>query len=211
MTMKPDARFWDRMAERYARMPISDEAAYQRKLALTQAHFRPDWRLWEFGCGTGSTALAHAPHVASILATDLSAAMLEIARRKAAEQSVDTVAFRQAGIDAVEAEPESFDGVLGLNVLHLLADPQAAIGAAHRSLKPGGIFVSNTACIAEMSPLLRLVVPVAQFFGKAPYVNAFTRADLRRMVREAGFVIEEDWEPGSKGRTVFLIARKPAS
>lgn len=46
------------MAKRYARQPIADEAAYRRKLEVTRTYFRPDMHVLEFGCGTGSTALA---------------------------------------------------------------------------------------------------------------------------------------------------------
>ena len=53
--------FWDRLAKRYARMPVADQAAYETKLEKTRAFLRPDSRVLEFGCGTGSTAILHAP------------------------------------------------------------------------------------------------------------------------------------------------------
>ena len=71
--MKPkDSRFWDRIAKKYARTPVADEAAYQKKLDITHGYFRPDMRVLEFGCGTGSTAIAHAPFVKHIHAIDIS-------------------------------------------------------------------------------------------------------------------------------------------
>jgi hypothetical protein len=54
--MKDQARFWDRMAGRYSRQPIADEAAYREKLSSTRHYFEPGCRVPEFGCGTGSTA-----------------------------------------------------------------------------------------------------------------------------------------------------------
>ena len=70
--MSREARFWDRIAARYAKQPVADEAAYQKKLAKTREYFPPDMAVLEFGCGTGSTAMAHAPYVAHARATDLS-------------------------------------------------------------------------------------------------------------------------------------------
>ena len=32
----PSAKFWDRVAEKYAKSPVSDEAAYRKKLAMTR-------------------------------------------------------------------------------------------------------------------------------------------------------------------------------
>ena len=49
--MTHSARFWDRIAARYARKPVADEAAYQKKLAVTREYLRPDMEVLEFGCG----------------------------------------------------------------------------------------------------------------------------------------------------------------
>lgn len=59
--MPQPSKFWDKMAERYSKRPVSDEAAYQKKLQITQEHLHPHMELLEFGCGTGSTAITHAP------------------------------------------------------------------------------------------------------------------------------------------------------
>ncbi|MCB1843434.1 MAG: hypothetical protein KDI09_10770 [Halioglobus sp.] len=53
------AEFWDRIAPGYSRQPIADAESYARKLAATQALMQPHMKVLEFGCGTGSTALAH--------------------------------------------------------------------------------------------------------------------------------------------------------
>ena len=66
------AKFWDRIAERYARTPVADETSYKKKLQITQDYLRPGMEVLEFGCGTGSTALIHAPYVKHIHAIDIS-------------------------------------------------------------------------------------------------------------------------------------------
>ena len=68
--MDQSTRFWDKIAERYSKQPVADESAYQKKLKVTREHFRPDMEVLEFGCGTGSTAIAHAPYVKHIQAID---------------------------------------------------------------------------------------------------------------------------------------------
>ena len=84
----PESRFWNRMAPGYARSTISDVENYERKLRETAALMRRDMQVLEIGCGTGSTAIHHAPNVAHITATDLSSGMLDIAREKAWNASV---------------------------------------------------------------------------------------------------------------------------
>ena len=201
------AGFWDRVAEKYARQPVVDEASYKKKLEITRGFLRPDMEVLEFGCGTGSTAISHAPHVRRILAVDVSEKMLGIARRKAA--GVASIDFEQGTIEALEAPDESFDVVLGLSILHLVPDRDAAIAKVRRLLKPGGLFVSSTACIGDTLPAIRLVAPLGRALGLLPLLRVFTRAELRRSIDVAGFSIEHDWLPG-KGKAVFIVARKRA-
>jgi SAM-dependent methyltransferase len=75
-------RFWNWNAERYSRQAIADEASYQKKLAITQKYLTPDMRVVEFGCGTGSTAIVHAPEVKTYDAIDVSEKMVEIGRHE---------------------------------------------------------------------------------------------------------------------------------
>ncbi len=208
--MARSARFWDRIAERYARKPVADEAAYQKKLAVTREYLRPDMVLLEFGCGTGSTAIIHAPHVKDIHAIDISAKMIEIARRKAEYAKVENLTFEQSDIAGFSAPDESFDGVLGLSILHLLEDPEAAIEKVHRMLKPGGIFVTSTACLGDSMRWFGYVAPLGSALGMIPLVKVFTAQALRDSMTRAGFAIARDWQQGD-GRTLFLVARKPAA
>ena len=97
--MNTSAQFRNKVAEGYSKQPIADEAAYQKKLQVTRAYFKPSMKVLEFGCGTGSTAIAHAPYVQHIRAIDFSSNMIEIARAKANAQNVQNVTYEQASID----------------------------------------------------------------------------------------------------------------
>ena len=107
--MDRSAKFWDKIAERYAKRPVADEAAYQRKLQVTREYFRPDMEVLEFGCGTGSTAIAHAPYLKHIRAIDISSKMIAIAKAKAAAQDIDNVSFEQMGIAEISVPGQTFD------------------------------------------------------------------------------------------------------
>ena len=204
---RPSSKFWDKIAEKYARKPVANEAVYQQKLRITRDYFRPDSEVLEFGCGTGSTALAHAPFVKHILATDLSPKMLEIARGKAG--GVDNVTFRQATLDDLDAPAESFDVVLGLSILHLLEDRDAAIARVHQLLKPGGVFVSSTACLGDKMKYFKLIAPIGRLFGFFPLVKVFSREELKTSLQKAGFVIDQEWDPDN-GPSIFIVAKKPS-
>ncbi|MEM8766801.1 MAG: class I SAM-dependent methyltransferase [Pseudomonadota bacterium] len=201
------SEFWDRVAPGYSQQPISDQESYARKLAATQALMRPQMDVLEFGCGTGSTALKHAPHVARILATDVSAEMIRIGREKAADAGIDNVSFQQSGIEDFVAPDGSYDMVLALNLLHLVPDYGAAVARIHRLLKPGGIFVSSTVCLADRMWFLRPVIPVMQWLGKAPFVSFLKSDAVRGAISAAGFEDREHWTHG-RTNSLFLIAEK---
>ena len=199
-------RFWDRIATRYAKKPVGDEAAYQRKLATTREYFRPDMAVLELGCGTGSTAIAHAPYVGHIRATDISGKMIEIAKGRAAEAGVRNVSFEIGGVEDLGVASESVDAVLALSLLHLLDDRDAAIARIHDVLRPGGIFVSNTVCLGDNMKWFRFVAPVGRWLGVFPLLRIFTRKELEAGITSAGFEIEHEWQPDK--HVVFIIARK---
>ena len=206
--MKSAETFLDKAAARYAKSPIRDEASYQKKLAITREYFPPDWSVLEFGCGTGGTAILHSPYVRDILATDISKNMLEIAQTKAADAGIGNIRFQQGTLDILPLAPGSFDAVLGLNILHLLEDPDAAIGRVSSLLKPGGIFVANTVLAADMKLHWRLLIPLMRALGFAPHVSRFGRDELFAMLARAGFDINYEWQPDSL--SAFIVARKRA-
>lgn len=205
--MTDAARFWDKIATRYARSPVADEAAYQHKLDKTRAYLTPESHVLELGCGTGTTALAHAPYAARIEATDISASMLEIASAKAQAAGIDTVTFRQASVDEIDG-PARYDMVMAHSLLHLVSDRDDTIGRIHAVLKPGGWFVSSTICMSDGFWFMRPVLPLGRIFGWVPFVAFFSAKALRRSVEQAGFEIVYDWHPGPR-KAVFLVARKP--
>lgn len=207
MSTQP-VRFWDRIAERYATNPISDEVSYQRKLALTRQYLTPDMEVFEFGCGTGSTALSHAPFVRHIHACDLSPRMIEIAGRKAEQGGVDNVLFDTTPVEDGLAEAERWDAVLGLNILHLLPQWRATVSQAWTALRPGGVFVTSTPCLGDsFFRVIAWISPLAQRFGVIPRVEGFRTADLVSVVESAGFTVEVRWQPGPR-KALFIIARK---
>ena len=205
--MPEPSKFWDKIAERYAKQPIEDEEAYQHKLKVTRELLRPEMNVLEFGCGTGGTAILHSPHVKHIHAIDISSKMLEFADANLKENGISNVTFECASIESFEAPDQEFDVVLGLSILHLLEDKQAAISKVNKLLKPGGVFISSTTCAGDTMKFLKFIVPVGRLLGLLPLLKIFTVKDLENSITDAGFEIEYQWQP-AKGKAVFIVARK---
>ncbi len=203
-----NVKFWNRHAAKYAERPVADQAVYEKKLAKTQSYLKPTMQLLEFGCGTGSTALIHAPHVKHIRATDISINMIEIAKDKAKKQGITNIDFEVSSIDELVVKDASLDAVLGLSILHLLKNKDSIIQRVYQMLKPGGVFITSTACLEDSMKFLKWIGPIGHVLGLLPTVNVFTVQQLEQSMLAAGFKIDHQWQPG-KGKSVFMVAKKP--
>lgn len=204
----PDARFWDRIARRYARKAVPDQQVYETKLSITEGYLQPHHRVLEIGCGTGTTALHHAPRVTSIHATDISPKMIEIARGKAQAGGVNNVDFQVASVAQLAEGAESLDIILAHNILHLIQDVPATLESLQGMLKPGGLLISTTPCIDDFMPFLAYIAPVGRWLGVLPRINVFTEEALDRWIAGAGLTVEKRWLPSPKSG-VFQVLRKP--
>lgn len=211
------ARFWDRAARKYAANPVADPAGYEATLRRVQGLLRPTHDVLEIGCGTGTSALRLAPFTRCLLATDVSAGMIAIAREKLAEwptgHPVPQLAFAVADAEEPVSPPGSHDLVLAFNVLHLVHDLDHALAQAALALRPGGLLISKTPCIAELNPLLtHVAIPFMRAIDRAPHVLSFTQTLLVNAMARQGLHVEAVERHGTRGKDfrVFVVARKPA-
>lgn len=205
-------RFWDRIAAKYAADPIADFAGYEATLERVQGLLSKQHDVLEIGCGTGSTALRLAPFTRNLLATDVSPRMISIARQRLHLQPSRAVCFAVADAEAMAPGQATYDAVLAFNVLHLMSDLDAALQQLVRALRPGGLLISKTACLAEMNPLIPYVaVPLMRAVGKAPPVLCFDNQELQSAMVRQGLQIVCVERHGTKGKDfrVFVVARKP--
>lgn len=209
--MSAKARYWNRIARKYFNSPIDDEAAYQFKLAKTREYLTSDCRVIEFGCGTGMTALIHAPHVGEIIATDISEAMLELARGRVKEAGYEgqNLRFELADIDTYGGEARSVDAVLCLSLLHLVSDRAHALANVRRLLKPGGYLISSTACLGDRMGWFALIARVGRWLGFFPLVRVFREARFLKELERAGFTNVFRWRPANAHAVFVISARRP--
>ncbi len=210
--------FWDRQAERYAKSPVSDEAAYAFTLERVRDHLRPTDRVLELGCGTGTTALKLADAVAEITASDISGEMVRIGADKAAAEGVENVRFvKGAPGDAALAEGGPYDVVMAFNLLHLVDDLPRALSEIATLVKPGGLFISKTFCRPGPGEgtleyrFMRVLVPAMQMVGKAPHVAFMPIATLEAEIEAAGFNILETGNYPARPPRRFVVARRPGA
>jgi ubiquinone/menaquinone biosynthesis C-methylase UbiE len=211
-TSVDDARFWDRIARKYARDPIADMSGYERTVERTRHLLRPTDTVIEFGCGTGTTALLLAPHVKHLIATDISNEMITICREKAAAQGVNNLELMAVSAEDAARQGRPVDAALAFSFLHLASDRARIFQHIFQMLKPGGYFISKTPCLSEMNPLLRVAIPPMRWIGKAPRVAFFSARALVTDIEAQGFTVVEQGRHGSKRKDprIFIVAQKPS-
>jgi SAM-dependent methyltransferase len=141
----------------------------------------PSHTLLDFGCGNGSTAplLLELPGAENLIGTDVSDALLEVARREHGSERAEFVSLDELPRGRV-------DLVYCNGVFHHVAPPKRAVALVHvrDALRPGGLFAmwENN----PWNPGTRLVMRRIPFDRDAVTLSA---PQTRRMLRASGFEI----------------------
>jgi ubiquinone/menaquinone biosynthesis C-methylase UbiE len=98
------------------------------------------WRALDVATGAGHTAAAFAPHVAEVVASDLTDEMLAEAAMLAAERGLANMTTTRADAEAMPFADQSFDLVTCRIAPHHFGSVAAFVGESWRVLKPGGVF-----------------------------------------------------------------------
>ena len=105
------------------------------------ADLKPGETVLDLGSGAGLDCFRAAEKVGEagrVVGVDMTAAMLERARRGAAQLGLTQVEFREGYIEALPVETASIDAVISNCVVNLSTDKDAVFAEAYRVLKPGG-------------------------------------------------------------------------
>jgi SAM-dependent methyltransferase len=126
-----------------------DHAAAMRRDTMPVSHWmvdaigpQPGDTLLELAAGPGETGFLAAELIrpgGTLITSDLSPDMLNVAQRRAQELGLDNVRFKQIDADtSIDVEAASIDGVLCRWGYMLMADPGTALRETRRVLKRGG-------------------------------------------------------------------------
>jgi SAM-dependent methyltransferase len=107
------------------------------------AGVRPHDRVLDVGCGTGQSTreAARAAFMGRVLGVDLSAAALELARRRSQDEGLGNVSYQLADAQVHPFLPAHFDRCVSRFGAMFFTDPVAAFTNIGRALRPGGRLV----------------------------------------------------------------------
>ena len=109
--------------------------------AIARLHPDPGEHVLDIGCGTGTTSLELARLVGGsghVTGVDVSAPMLDEARRRADGAGLANLSFVVADAGAHQFEPRHYDAAFSRMGIMFFAEPVAGFTNLRRALRPGG-------------------------------------------------------------------------
>ncbi|MFF4105134.1 class I SAM-dependent methyltransferase [Streptomyces sp. NPDC001903] len=133
-----EGAYWAEHADRFDRAVRPYREAFLAAAGVSAAD-----RVLDIGCGTGETTrdLARRATGGRALGVDLSAAMLRVARERAAAEALDNADFVQADAQVHPFPAGAFDVAVSRSGTMFFADPVAAFRNIGGALRPGGRLV----------------------------------------------------------------------
>jgi SAM-dependent methyltransferase len=145
-------------------------------------------RVLDVACGYGEpslTAARRAGPEGSVVATDISAEMLEFGRKRAAANGVENIEFMQSDANSLDFPSESFDASVSRWGIIFDPDGEGAAAKVRGFLKPGGRFAISSWGPPERVPFLAIAMKTAMEKLEIPPPPPGTPGPLSRPTHEA--------------------------
>ncbi len=175
-------------AERYVTSAHHSQGeSLDRLVALVKP--KPHWRALDVATGGGHTALALAPFVREVVASDITQEMLDAAERFIRGKGVSNVRFAEADAVTLPFGDAEFDLVTCRVAPHHFPDCGQYVREMARVLRPGGV----AAVIDNVVPEDRTAADFVNALEKRrdpSHNRAYTAVEWLRFFADAGFRVE---------------------
>lgn len=207
--MKSDILFWDKASVKYDKSALKTYTdAYRKTIKLSRKYLQKDFKMLDYGCGTGITTIELAKDVKSVKAIDISSGMIAEAIKKAETNAITNLNFKTAGILELDDENNTYDIITAFNILYFLENPETVISRIYDLLKPGGVFLSATDCIGEKTRIKTVLQKGLMRFNILPFFRMLTVKELESLICSSDFKIIKKKNLFDNPPNMFIAALK---
>ena len=162
------------------------------ELMLDLAGVGEGTRVIDIAAGSGGQSIAAARRGATVLATDISANILEEAAQAARAAGISTIATHVVDGESLDVDPGTFDAAISRLGLMYMPDKQGALAQARRVLREGGRYAAIVFAEPDRNGFFSVPIGIirrrAQLPPPAPGLpGPFSSAGLRDQLDAAGF------------------------
>ena len=190
---------------------FTTEAVYEKRatevIALIRSYTPEARKLLELACGTGNFTKQLARAGFEIIATDISADMIQIANKKLLKSKIRNIDFQIQDSYNLTFPDKSFDIVIASNLLHLLYEPEKPIKEIKRVMKDNGIFIAPTLCFGENTKS-KITATIIGFISGFKVVNKWSFQGFKSMLTNNGLVICKALRIEGKLLTAYIVLKK---
>jgi len=163
--------------------PIADESALRLIVAAAQAG--SDDTVLDVACGGGIVVCGFAPHVKHATGIDMTPAMLQRARRLAAEKGLANVSWQEGDVAHLPYPDGAFTIVVTRFAVHHFPDPPAVFREMLRVCAPGGRVVLVDTC-ASPDPAKAAEFNRLELLRDPSHARCLPLAELKSLFHAAG-------------------------
>src|SRR5438094_1936721 len=138
---------------------------------LDAAGLAPGMRVLDIAAGTGDQTILAAQRIGasgSLLATDISASMLDAAAQAARDAGLSNVETHVADASVLDVPADSFDAGICRFGLMFVPDLHPALARIYRALKPGARFAALVWSSKEANPYIGLQIDLVNEMDRMP-------------------------------------------
>jgi ubiquinone/menaquinone biosynthesis C-methylase UbiE len=143
-------------------------------------------RALDLGCGGGHVSYRAAPHVAEVVALDLSPQMLDTVLRTAAERGLSNITAKESAAANIPFTDGHFDFVLSRFSAHHWSDLESGLREARRVLSPKGhaVFIDS---VSPQTALLDSHLQTLELLRDPSHVRNYTASEWIAALSRSGF------------------------
>jgi ubiquinone/menaquinone biosynthesis C-methylase UbiE len=205
---KKERRFWDRFANYYdSFINKVFRKSYASILENIETDLIVNHEVLEIGTGTGIIPFSICSKVSSIVATDISPKMVQIANQKLIKSKIRNIDFQIQDSYNLALPDKSFDMVIASNLFHLLYEPEKPINEVKRVMREDGIFIAPTLCAGE-NTRSKIIASIIGKLSGFEVVNKWSINEFKNMLINNGFIITKTVIINDKIPLAYIVMKK---